>query len=403
MGTALLPSPASTESPTIETATNASSPPAFYTWAVPGKAIRVRLAFEVIDRMNIDIMQGFGAVPRRGAEVGGILLGRVEEGGASVLVEDFETVPCEHLYGPSYQLSEADRQRLAEALERRRSQSGPASGIVGLYRSHTRGKLALFDQDTALFAECCAGPADVFLLVRPYAARPGVAGFFIRENGRFKTDATDLEFAFERRALGGGPLPPPKPAAPPQPAAPAAPEPPVPSKSSVLRLFPVRSPGPSPIEERPDLRSQTVQVMPPDASSSLASSTKPRGNRLTLLPLSFIFMVVGLILGFQAALQVKPSKAPPIEELCMLDLAIVEHGPNLEVSWNRQSPAVLAARRGVLHIQDGDAVRDMDLDATALRTNTVTYYRTASQVRFRLEVYLASGASVSETRQTPVH
>lgn len=139
--------------------------------------------------------------------------------------------------------------------------------------------------------------------------------------------------------------------------------------------------------------------MPPDASAPAASSGQSRGSRFALLPLSFIFLVLGVLIGFQAALQWKAPKAPPIEDLCTLDLAVVEHGPNLEVRWNRKAPAVLAARRGLLHIQDGDLVRDMDLDATALRSNTVTYYRTSPLVRFRLDVYLASGAAVSESRQ----
>ena len=52
----------------------------YYVWEVPGKPISIQVPFEVIDRMTPDILRGFGALKRRGAEVGGILLGTFKEG-----------------------------------------------------------------------------------------------------------------------------------------------------------------------------------------------------------------------------------------------------------------------------------------------------------------------------------
>lgn len=51
--------------------------PGTYTWEAPRKPQIVRLSLDAVDRMQQDVMRGFGAVPRRGAEVGGVLIGSV--------------------------------------------------------------------------------------------------------------------------------------------------------------------------------------------------------------------------------------------------------------------------------------------------------------------------------------
>src|ERR1700704_4045749 len=80
-----------------------------YVWDVPAKPITIQLHFDVIDRMSPDILRGFGALKRRGAEVGGILLGRLEDGPRpTVIVEDFEPVVSEYLTRPPYNLSTND-------------------------------------------------------------------------------------------------------------------------------------------------------------------------------------------------------------------------------------------------------------------------------------------------------
>src|ERR1700720_1003670 len=94
----------------------------FYVWEVPGKAISIQLHFDVIDRVSPDILRGLGALKRRGAEVGGILLGGPEGGPhPKVIVEDFAPVPSEYLTGPSYNLSENDLVAFEAALERSKS------------------------------------------------------------------------------------------------------------------------------------------------------------------------------------------------------------------------------------------------------------------------------------------
>src|SRR5437899_12667722 len=90
--------------------------PGYYVWAAPGRSVVVHLHLDVVDRILIDVMRGFGAVPKRGAEVGGVLLGRIEKGDPSVVwIEDFVLVACEYKRGPSYLLTRDDLNAFEEA------------------------------------------------------------------------------------------------------------------------------------------------------------------------------------------------------------------------------------------------------------------------------------------------
>lgn len=86
--------------------------PTHYVWEVSGKPVSIHLDFNVVDRMAMNVMKGFGAVPRRGAEVGGLLLGSIENTDRLVVrIEEFVPVTCDYLRGPSYLLTEKDGAR----------------------------------------------------------------------------------------------------------------------------------------------------------------------------------------------------------------------------------------------------------------------------------------------------
>ena len=94
-----------------------TTPKSYYSWAPDGKPVQVWLDFDVIDRMSAEVMRGFGSVPKRGAEVGGVLLGEVDKTNKlSIHVHDFVMVPCDYRRGPSYQLTSSDTQNFSEAV-----------------------------------------------------------------------------------------------------------------------------------------------------------------------------------------------------------------------------------------------------------------------------------------------
>ena len=55
--------------------TRTQDPAGYYVWEVPGQPVIVHLRLDVVDRLAAEVMRGFGAVPKRGAEVGGVLIG----------------------------------------------------------------------------------------------------------------------------------------------------------------------------------------------------------------------------------------------------------------------------------------------------------------------------------------
>ena len=63
----------------------------YWTWEPKGKSVKILISLDVVDRMQTAILDGFGAVPKRGAEVGGVLLGRRTrtDGRLEVTIEDF--------------------------------------------------------------------------------------------------------------------------------------------------------------------------------------------------------------------------------------------------------------------------------------------------------------------------
>ena len=74
---------------------NTQAVPGYYVWALPDNPIVVHLHLSVIDRLSAEIMRGFGATPKRAAEIGGVLLGTVEQGEQTIVkVEDTKRITC---------------------------------------------------------------------------------------------------------------------------------------------------------------------------------------------------------------------------------------------------------------------------------------------------------------------
>ena len=64
------------------------------------------LSTDICELLRAEAFAGLKAL-RRGVEVGGLLTQRIGAG-STAMVNGFEPIPCEHLYGPSYRLSPLD-------------------------------------------------------------------------------------------------------------------------------------------------------------------------------------------------------------------------------------------------------------------------------------------------------
>lgn len=172
----------------------------FYRWEVPDKPVSILLSLDLIDRLERDVIESFKAVTKRGSEIGGVLGGRVVGGRRpTVIVESFEPVECDYSRGPLYLLSDEDKVKLRQALDRVKN-AGGGTTVAGFFRSNTRRELVLDEEDHALAQEFFADPDNIFLLVRPFAMKPSAGGFFFWENGQVQSESY-LQFPFKRAEL----------------------------------------------------------------------------------------------------------------------------------------------------------------------------------------------------------
>jgi hypothetical protein len=325
---------------------------------IPGKAISVRLSRDVVLRLGMAVREGFKALPRRGLETGGLLIGRTRKdtGGRLVVdIADFEPVESEHASGPSYLLSDVDR-RLLEARIAAREGSGKKPGVVGFYRSHTRRNFATTVEDTALFSTYFRKGSDIFLLIKSNDDGPPTCGLLVREGGRELSGSPYAQFPLDRTVFTEPERATPVPARiPPAPPAPAA-----------------------PVEAVPAVRVQPL----PQRRNPLPLS------RLRIWPA----IAIGVVLAASAYVAIQWNPRPSQS----LALNVTATGDNLRLSWGRQS--LRQATHGVLWIQDGQDEHKVELDSKQLDEGSVSYWPKSTDVNFRLELTSPSGKVTESVR-----
>ena len=364
--------------------------PPHYIWEVAGKPVTIQVDFDVIDKLAMEVMRGFGAVPRRGAEVGGVLMGSIEVGDKLLVrVEDFVPVPCDYMRGPSYLLTENDEARFAQMVENTKQASEKRLYAIGFYRSHTRDGLALSDEDLEMHAKYFGDPTNVILLVRPYATKSSVGAFFFEESGGFRRESSYLEFPFRRRDLGGGASPSARNFSPEEPA-----------QAQVGETVGGIGEQPSALDvDSGDRRDwlKTRENQDPGNTAAANSSARFRG-KWVWVPLSFVFLLLGVIIGFQAALLLNRGETQKVAQQSLsLSLTAQLESGKVVIRWDRRSAAVQNARGGTIRIQDGDFIKTVNLDTKQLQNGSVIYMTADSRVSFRLEVTTQERGAISET------
>jgi hypothetical protein len=378
---------------------NTQQVPGYFVWEAPGSPVVVHLRLSVVDRLGAEIMRGFGAVPKRGAEVGGLLLGMVEKADRTIVrIEEFEPIPCEYRRGPSYLLSEEERATFAAAVAAaRHSQSG--SIPVGYYRSHTReGAMGLDTEDLELAEMHFASADDIVLMVKPFATKVSIAGFFARTDGSFPAE-TPLEFPFRRREMTGESAPERRPL---QDRGSRSRR----GREELLGLSEdIREEPRPPIFEGytpPETLSQAppVDYGAPPAVYGAGAEAQAQKKGWVWVPLSFLFLVIGLALGYQTALTFAPElREREAAKAFALNVTAGRNGDSLTVRWDRESLAVKAANYGVLDIEDNGSTKSVNLDTAHLREGTVVYQNTSDTVRFRLVIYVNDHLTIHESIQ----
>jgi hypothetical protein len=115
------------------------------------------------------------------------------------------------------------------------------------------------------------------------------------------------------------------------------------------------------------------------------------------LPLCLAVSLVGGMLGFQTGLTIGSRTTRGSAPEFSLSLSVAKNIDNLNIRWDRRSPAIRAAQKGILEIEDGGYTKPVELDAAQLQNGSLIYRNSSDSVLFRLTVYPYGRVSVTET------
>jgi hypothetical protein len=160
-----------------------------------GEGLSVRFADRVLEGITSEVLSEFNAVPRRGTEAGGILLGRYS--GTDILVEDFEPVLCEHRFGPSFHLSDEDLCGLRESLDWFRDPARCGVEVLGFYRSEIHAGFEPSEEDRGLIRHFLGPDGPLFLLLKPDRKQSIEAALFVMVEGTLRAAGAPAAFPFD--------------------------------------------------------------------------------------------------------------------------------------------------------------------------------------------------------------
>jgi len=384
----------------------------YYHWEDTDRGIRIYMHSGMVDRLQAEVLRGAQCGTDGGTEVGGILLGRVDDdrGRAITVIDDFVPVPCTYRGGPLYTLSDEDTVNMESALLRTAlagCDSPDAPSVLGYYRSHLRDGLSLAPGDLAVIHSYFQAPASVFLIVKTVAnTKACTAGFFFWEDGRIEPEFSSLEVAFGRTA----PLPPAPGDAPELPDTLGDDVPPgvdgdlnddLPGDlAEMFRKAALPTPSSGPAEPVPSSLPPVAVAPPPTPPGKTPRAWRSFLFRAVVIAMATAALVISVVtywgLGTPQSPRGQAAGAMPAPS--MLGLQADRNPPDLLVTWNRNAREIVAAQRATLSIRDGSASEKIeDLDKAHLASGSSLYTPASDDIQVRLEVYAADGGSVSQS------
>jgi Gram-negative bacterial TonB protein C-terminal len=293
---------------------------------------------DVLEALRAEAFAALKSLPRRGAEIGGFLT-TSEECEDDFRANGVEFVPCEHLYGPSYQLSPLDsevfRQRVAFVCNNRGRKP------LAYFRSCTREEVRVEPNDVSVVREVLPG-AGFIVILKPFPNGNSTVRIFAADN-------LDLRSEFE---LGIG-----------------------------LATLP----EPTEIEPPSSAAETTIESRPPSDSRRNAS-----GMRFLAIGALAVIAAVGALFALR-------SRQPaPVPTSSGLGMRVETQANGFRVTWNRNISA-FQKPTGVLRIDDGRQPRDLQLDQRQLADGSVIYISDAKDLTFRMQVRGEAGRQLTES------
>ena len=407
-------------------------------WTTPQCSFAIEYFPRVLDDIRLAVVDAFFSLPRGGAEIGGILLGSHEA--KRVLIADYQPLDCEHAFGPGFTLSERDRMQLAELLAAERPRELQP---VGWYHSHTRSDIFLSDTDLEIYHQYFPEAWHVALVMKPHTFQPARAGFFFRgAGGAIHATASYREFVLQPLAVR--PLPAPGPPLEPHPEQLV-----LPTSGNVIALAaePVEEvAAPEPVSQPDPEPAIDVEAAAAEAAAEAASEPEPEPEpeteparavsvpdlprflqagpaRAPFWSRRWVKAVAAVLLGsaigsagyltrqswlprvVAAFVRLKPAPAgspaaPGAAPAApaSIGLNVLDADGQLQIRWDRASPAVRNGSHAVLEILDsGAALRAVPLDDAHLESGSFTYAREGARVDVALALDQPNGKHLRES------
>jgi hypothetical protein len=375
------------------------------------------------------VYEGLRLVPRRGAEVGGLILGRRSETDL-ILAESVVPIPIAYHFGPLFRLSPSDLKDLGALIAS--SQKDPSKAVVGFYRSRTRNESISEDSESAVLATIehahasFASDFHYYVVFTPTSKSTMVASAsFRKEEGWDDWQHVTLvmnpeSFALptELEALPGAPQPSsslseqlsatiaavPLAESHPRPVAGGFPEPVPPSRSNAdaremanregYVLLPAAEPYSWPHTEWPPLG-------PP------APRLQDGKGRRTLWYVAGALLLAAVAMGTYLRIRPAPRRvtlseiysapAPaPRAERTQFQFLASRDGAVWKLTWDRAATDAFAPAKAVLSIRDGGNERRIDLGPTDRDRGAILYVPQSDNLLFSLNLATRGGQTAEE-------
>ncbi|HWD99722.1 MAG TPA: hypothetical protein VG345_11810 [Bryobacteraceae bacterium] len=337
-----------------------------FRWKPAETGPEVGLRWSVMSGIESEVIEGFKALPKRGAEIGGALLGHRGPQG-EFFIESWQPIVIEHRVGPSYILSEADVTLWADFVKRARTGE---ERFIGIYRSQTRPGLAVTAEDCAIVEKFLPREDGVLLIVKPLSVSESVATFYFCDGGAvIEAAAESREFAF-----GGKAIPP----------------------GAAL----ARSPG----------LMRTAAAAAGNTAASPAPAPKTGSNQIranqrwTSVLFAASAIVAGAAPGFYAHSRSGGAAEDPIPAAYTAEsrtghfsLRAERLPQGIRLMWNSRAPVVAGAVGGAVLIDDSGSRAQQQLTPEELRSGSLLWKPKSQQTEFEMRVISAGGREYAES------
>ena len=320
-------------------------------WNAPECAFGIDYSTEVINAIRKRAVDGFYALPHGGLEVGGLLFGRVYPNARAPLrieITAERPIECAHHHGPGFLLTEEERAQIGIQLERTRLEPEIAAfSVVGFWVSHSRGELALADQDVEIY-KLFPNLWQFILVLKPEAGVPTRATFIFRTGSGIYPHRPEHEFYTDA----------------------------VPTVQAAQDTLP-QTEKYRPVERRATVRSESHPV--PD-------------NRRVSISLAAFLITVSMLIGAGGTYGlIALGKRAAAARTEPVNLEIFSSATGALVHWNAFASEIQNANRGDLLIREGYDKKNYVLTSALLKRGFITYNSRTRDISATLTVIAQNG------------